>query len=395
VILSGYLSLNFVIEAIKNDEQPHSSRFFKGNEANQSLTLNSNSMYKVAIILSITFLGAGLAKKETQIKSPLNTITSIQQPKELGKVKWLRDIKTATAKSSNENKPIFLLFQEVPGCSTCRNYGQNVLSHPLIVEAIETYFIPLAIHNNKGGKDKEVLDYFGEPSWNNPVVRIVDHKKKNLVNRISGNYSVLGLTEAMIEVLNSKKQAIPTYLNLLQEELTAKEGGIQTAYVSMYCFWSGEKKLADIDGVVETQAGFMGGREVVKVDFSSEIISYEDLLGQAKTKSCASHVYSDNLFQQLAAEKVVGTDYVSEKTNFRMDKETKYYLYKSSYKYLPMTKLQAIKANSLIGKGQSPNEVFSPRQLALLKRIQKNPSKKWKSAINVDVIEAWNKVEKV
>ena len=353
-------------------------------------------MYKLVILLSIAFLGAGLAKKEKQINLPLDTITSvsINHPKELGKVKWLRDLKTATTQSSNENKPIFLLFQEVPGCSTCRNYGQNVLSHPLIVEAIETYFVPLAIHNNKGGKDKEVLDYFGEPSWNNPVVRIVDHKKKNLVNRISGNYSVLGLTEAMIEVLNLKKQAIPAYLSLLQEELTAKESRIQTAYLSMYCFWSGEKKLADIDGVIETQAGFMGGREVVKVNFSLDKISYEDLLGQAKTKSCASHVYSDNLFQQLAAEKVIGVDHVSEKSNFRMDKETKYYLYKSSYKYLPMTKLQAIKANSLIGKGQSPNELFSPRQLALLKRIQENPSKKWKNAINIDVMEAWDRIEK-
>lgn len=351
-------------------------------------------MYKLAIIFSIAFLGAGLVKKETQIQSPLTVLTSAAQPKELGKVKWLRDIKKATTQSANLNKPIFLLFQEVPGCSTCRNYGQNILSHPLIVEAIETHFVPLAIYNNKGGKDKEVLDYFKEPSWNNPVVRIVDHKKKNLINRISGDYSLLGITNAIIKVLEKEKKEIPNYLSLLQEELTAQDGGIQTTYLSMYCFWTGEKKIAEIDGVVETQAGFMDGREVVKVDFSSEVLTYEKLLNQAKTKSCASHVYTDNLHQQLTAERVIGSKYVSEKSSFRLDKETKYYLYKSSYKYLPMTKLQAVKANSLIGKGQSPNEVFSSRQLKLLKQIQTNPNRKWKSAINVDIIEAWSRIEK-
>jgi len=60
-----------------------------------------------------------------------------------------------------------------------------------------------------------------------------------------------------------------------------------------------------------------------------------------------------------------------------------------------MTNLQAVKANSLIGKGQSPNEVFSSRQLKLLDYIQNHPSKKWKSVINKDLITAWKLVEKI
>lgn len=349
-------------------------------------------MSKLVIIISIAFLGAGLMKEKNHTKR-LEITRPAKQPKELGKVQWLRDIKQATTQSANENKPIFLLFQEVPGCATCRNYGQNVLSHPLIVEAIETHFIPLAIFNNKDGKDRAVLNYFNEPSWNNPVVRIVNHKKKNLVDRISGNYSALGITEAMIDVLKQEDKLVPAYLSLLQEELKTKAQGTETAYLSMYCFWTGEKKIADIDGVIETQAGFMDGREVVKVDFSPSIISYNDLLKAAKTKSCAGHVYSDNIIQQLAAEEVVGPANASEKASFRMDKETKYYLYKSSYKYVPMTKLQAVKANSLIGKGQSPNSVLSPRQIELLKYIQEHPTKKWKSAINVDIIKAWDQID--
>ncbi len=353
---------------------------------------------KLAILISIVIFGAGLAKKEKDTKTSIipkivsATITN-NQPKELGKVKWLRDIKKATTQSSNENKPIFLLFQEVPGCATCQNYGRNVLSHPLIVEAIETYFVPLAIFNNKGGADKEVLNYFKEPSWNNPVVRIINDKKENLINRISGNYSPLAVVESIIKVIKKQKVKVPKYLQLLQSELSAELNGKETTYLSMYCFWSGEKQIADIEGVIETQAGFMKGREVVKVEFSPEVVSFNDLINKAKTKSCAKHVYSDDLDQQLAAERVLGSEYVSEKSTFRLDKETKYYLYKSSYKYLPMTKLQAVKANSLIGKGQSPNSVFSPRQLELLKNIQMQPNKKWESAINMDLTEAWEKIE--
>lgn len=349
-------------------------------------------MYKLIILISFAFIGASLMK-ENNHKETMSIEIVHDQPKELGKVHWLRDLNVATKQAANENKPIFLLFQEVPGCATCRNYGQDVLSHPLIVEAIETHFVPLAIFNNKGGKDKKVLDYFREPSWNNPVVRIIDDKKNNLINRVSGNYTVLGVTEAMIKVLEDRKSPVPVYLSLLQEELSARASGTETAYLSMYCFWSGEKKIAEIDGVVETHAGFMDGREVVKVEFSPSVVAFDDLLASAKTKSCASHVYTESLNHQLRAEKVLGSEYASEKKAFRMDKETKYYLYKSSYKYLPMTSLQAVQANSLIGKGQSPNSVFSPRQLAALKYIQEHPSKKWKSAINMDLTKAWETLD--
>jgi hypothetical protein len=38
-----------------------------------------------------------------------------QNPKELGKVSWLRDHDEALAQSKKTRKPVFLLFQEVPG----------------------------------------------------------------------------------------------------------------------------------------------------------------------------------------------------------------------------------------------------------------------------------------
>lgn len=113
---------------------------------------------------------------------------------ELGKIAWFRDYNEALRESKVLNKPIFILFQEVPGCSTCQKYGQNILSNPLLVDIIENEFIPLAIFNNKKGEDRKILKLYQEPSWNNPVVRIVNHEGQDIVSRLSGNYSLEGVS---------------------------------------------------------------------------------------------------------------------------------------------------------------------------------------------------------
>ena len=317
------------------------------------------------------------------------------QPIELGKVKWIRDFDAGLLKSKTENKPVFLLFQEVPGCGTCRNYGQEVLSHPLIVDAIESLFVPVAIYNNNGGADAKILRMFGEPAWNNPVVRIVNEDKKNLIKRVSGNYSKLTVVNAMIEALVFRADDVPPYLQLLQEELEAAQTGVETATFSMHCFWTGEKKLADVDGVLETQAGWMNGREVVEVKYNPFKVSYENLISEAKEAQCANHVFTEDNNQITSVEKIVGKKSASKKSKFRLDKEPKYYMSKSVYRFIPMTPLQAAKVNSKIGKGQSPDALLSPKQLKLLDFIKKHPNKKWKSAINVELTKAWEMTEEM
>ena len=88
-----------------------------------------------------------------------------------------------------------------------------------MVEAIESLFVPLAIFNNKGGKDKNILDQYGEPSWNNPEVRIVDEHGKGVVKRIGNDYSDLTLCKRMIASLLKSKKEVPKYLTLLEQEL--------------------------------------------------------------------------------------------------------------------------------------------------------------------------------
>jgi len=320
--------------------------------------------------------------------------SSNDQPVELGKVKWLRDLDQGIAQARQQQKPVFLLFQEVPGCSTCRNYGQGVLSHPLIVEAIESLFVPVAIFNNKGGKDAQVLREFDEPSWNNPVVRIINSKKDNIIPRINRDYSKLGIVQAMIVALKSQFLAVPPYLSLMEEELLAERRGTEEAVFSMYCFWSGEQKLGNIEGVVETHAGFMKGREVVAVKYDPMIISYEELLNTAKSSSCASHVYTLDEDQKRVAAKAVGPSAISPLSNFRLDKDPKYYLSQTAYRFVPMTPLQATRVNSKLANRQSPRALLSPRQQQLVKHFEQNGGK-GRNVVEMDILKAWKQVEKI
>ena len=288
-------------------------------------------------------------------------------PVELGKVKWLRSMEDALVKSKKECKPILILFQEVPGCQTCRQYGNEVLSHPLIVEAIESHFVPLAIYNNQGGHDADILKKYNEPAWNNPVVRIVDEKGKDVVSRLSGNYSTHGLTSTMTNALIQTQGKAPLYLELLADELSAKSTGTLSAVYSMYCFWSGEAMFGKVNGVIRTTAGFQNGKEVVSVEYNPVIISKTQLDKIALQSNCKN----------------------SAGGNFSPDQTPKNYLSNNKYRSIPMTELQKCRVNSAIAEGQNPDIYLSPRQLQFLQQGSNQ------NLVSTELIDGWSMAEKL
>ena len=321
-------------------------------------------MQKIIKTLILTLVVIGFQNSNAQERTnPKN------QDEELGKVSWYRDYDAAIAASEKENKPILILFQEVPGCATCRNYGHNVLSNPLMTEAIENEFIPLAIFNNKRGKDLIILKKYNEPTWNNPVVRIVNKKGDNIVKRVASDYSAKGLYNAMTKALNAEKKTIPEYMKVLGQELTINYNApnIKETHYKMYCFWTGEKQLGSQDGVLLTQAGFMNG-EVVKVKYDASKISKEKLNTFAKA----------NKMQP-----------VTTKSNFTWsEKDEDYYLQHSQLKYLPLSQVQKTKINSALGNGISPLPYLSPKQKQWLAKLDINNSD---VLYNKDFSTTWNK----
>ena len=181
-------------------------------------------------------------------------------------MKWNRDLDAAFSESKKSGKPIFLLFQEVPGCSGCQKFGREVLSQPLLVEAIEDEFIPVVVFNNRSsGQDRKLLERFKETAWNYQVIRFLDANGKDIVERKEGIWSVDGVASRMIETLEKSKRKVPKYLQTIHS-VSDRSSHDQAAF-AMHCFWTGEYQLGRIDGVITTEAGWLDGREVTLVRY--------------------------------------------------------------------------------------------------------------------------------
>jgi hypothetical protein len=311
-----------------------------------------------------------------------------KNPEELGKVHWIRNYNQALTLSKELNKAVFILFQEVPGCLTCKNYGNNILSHPFIVEAIEDEFVPLVIYNNEKGEDAKILQRYKEPSWNNPVVRIVDARGENIVDRLAGNYSLSGITNTIIDALLASNKIAPDYLHLFAEELETNSGPLKESFLSMYCFWTGEKEIGDIKGVAEIEAGFMGGKEVVKVKYNPNLVSYSEILKKASRTDCADSVFTDDKREKESAKETLKIDPQAVQ-HYKRDRTPKYYLSNSIFQYVPMSKMQSARINTALGRSQSALELLSPRQQKLLEYIQANRKQSWENVCLKDFNLSW------
>lgn len=213
------------------------------------------------------------------------------QPVETGTVQWMRELNDALAASAETGRPVFALFQEVPGCAGCKQFGKEVLSDPFVVEVIEREFIPLLIHNNTGGRDAEVLRAYGEPAWNYQVVRFLDAGGDDIIDRRDRVWETGPLLARMVATLEVAGREIPDYLRLLEQQHSEYLG---EAFLAQPCFWVGEMEIGQIDGVVVTEAGFMHGHEVTRVLYDQRVLNLETLYEKAARRNVASAVFADS-----------------------------------------------------------------------------------------------------
>ncbi len=78
---------------------------------------------------------------------------------------------------------------------------------------------------------------------------------------------------------------------LAQDSSDATTSHTKRVAFAQSCFWTGEMKLGQIEGVVRTEAGFFKGREVTLVEYAPERITLEDLARQAKEAGVADSVH--------------------------------------------------------------------------------------------------------
>lgn len=271
-------------------------------------------------------------------------VVSFREHRELGDVAWLRDYDRGVALAAERRKPILLLFQEVPGCSTCVHFGQDVLTHPLMVELITDRFVPVAIFNNHPGGDAEILRRYDEPSWNNPVVRFLGPDGAELLPKLADRYDALGLHEKIISVLEMLGDEVPGYFRLLGRDLLVGYGLSERVTYLTPCFWSGETSLAQHPAVITTDAGWIGGEEAVQVQFDPRKASRSDLDGYARAEGFRP----------------------TERGRFGVDREPQFYLRKNPVRHLPLTPAQRTRINFALPYGGSLADLLSPQQCAWL-----------------------------
>lgn len=242
-------------------------------------------------------------------------------------------------------------------------FGREPLSHPLLVEAIETAFVPLAIHNNKPGADADVLRRYEEPAWNNPVVRYFAADGKELLARQEGVWTSAATAARMVAALKQDGRDVPAYLRLAAEELQEVE--LERGVFAMSCFWQGEAALGALDGVRSTRTGWLGGLEVVEVRFDPRRVPYATLVQKAKQFECARRVFATTEAQLETARALVGEKAVLNPQAPRDAKsaDQKYYLKKSALKDVDLTPLQATRVNAALARGGDATVFLSPRQL--------------------------------
>jgi copper chaperone CopZ len=246
-----------------------------------------------------------------------------------------------------------------------------VLAQPLIVEALEDNFIPVAIYNNTGGKDKQILTQFNEPAWNYQVMRFLNSDLTDIVPRKDKVWTINATANRLAHALKANKKDVPGYLkNILIPESNQNN---KIAVFAMYCFWTGEAKLGSLDGVIETEAGFFDGKEVVVVKYDDRKIKLIDLVSEAEKFDCAHAVYlPTEQDQQLIAQQtdLKNTKLFSFKHGYRMapaSDQKRQLSQTKGLKALGLTPMQWTKLNSLGISKQPYEQWLSPQQLEKFK----------------------------
>lgn len=89
-----------------------------------------------------------------------------------------------------------------------------MLSHPVIVQCLNKYFVCVVVYNNTlRGENRRLLHEYSEPSWNNPILRFLDPNGQDVIPRKEGVYDPPGIARRMVKALESS--SMTPAMNLL------------------------------------------------------------------------------------------------------------------------------------------------------------------------------------
>lgn len=90
----------------------------------------------------------------------------------------------------------------------------------------------MAIRNNVEGYEREVLERYDEPTWNNPVVRFVDGDGADVLPRKDRVWTYGGLIGRMASALAAAERSVPDWLATVSQETAS--GDVETCHFAMF-----------------------------------------------------------------------------------------------------------------------------------------------------------------
>ena len=282
----------------------------------------------------------------------------------------------------------------------------NAFLHPLILEAIETFFIPVAIiPNHVEGQQSLQL--------NVTSVGFMDSSHKNLIEPIScQGLSIRPILEtAMSYVLKKNEQPIPTFLGDMMLSYSSDKGFERHAWFGFHDKLPASDEFCSIMGMQRCQFGGFANQAddpVVEIIYNYKETCYSSLLRQVLTLLTSRQivVYCQSNDERMAArveinklsglgkyERQIAIVQVNKSIVFepRMDNNCYSGIRQTPLRYVPMTEYQASKSNQLIVDGQYEKAatLLSPRQVKILATAVSTCFKDFFDVVGYPIIDAW------
>jgi hypothetical protein len=313
----------------------------------------------------------------------------------------------ALEESRDTDKPVVLLFQAMHGAPDAIAMGKSVLSHPLLIEAAESLFITVIVDiAGTSSDDAQLLARYHENGHHGTVIRIVNCKGHDLAIKLEGSRcSVANIARAMRGVLDRKGLKVPKYLKLLEAECNAPADVYSKALTaSTVIFKTKQSAKAEIDfaelkGVVAVECGKLSRSSAVRVTYNPDVIDCKAIFLLADSVMSIESVHWTNVRQMETLRNEFGNldappllDELGS-TSFSRGKDPKHFLRTSLLRYVPLTSLQALRANLAISKNEHElvDELLSPRQLAILEAVETRRPRL--ETVDVEILDAWMRLE--
>lgn len=310
-------------------------------------------------------------------------------------------LQDAVEHSRTTHRPVLLVQAEIPGDTDA---GSDIFSHPLIVEASDSLFI--TVFNNDedyscgasrsaSGKSRRTRVGFLDESGN----EIVQCLCADMLTRA-------GMANAMISALEACHHPVPKYLLLLQDEEMGRfelgPVGLPVPCHHRVVFGLddsalGEVEFAGLEGVISTRAGFLARQKVVEVFYDSGRLCFGSLILYALKRKVGDIIYYQTNDERIAALMEIARVKESSRViqflgAIQLEFDPKPALRRSPLRYVPLTELQATRANRLVhlGRFDEAMHLLSPRQgLIFMQARRQTAQKSLKDVVDVPILPAW------